>query len=152
MNQLMTLFTYTLSPFPETPLSHMTISVAVMTPPIQDQHNEIKGSVPPVKESRIQLIEIEDPVFLEKYDAYVTKKASKWCGWIPEFHELEHIRYEEKTKKALLETLTEKLHETLEARAQAWDKQIEEDIKAGKLDHLREKALEDIHAGRYTEI
>jgi hypothetical protein len=58
----------------------------------------------------------------------------------------------EKTKKVLLQTLTEKLHETLKARDKAWDKQIEEDIKAGKLDHLREKTLEDIHAGRFTYL
>ena len=41
-----------------------------------------------------------------------------------------------------------KLHEVLVARADAWDKQIEEDIKAGRLDHLAEKALEDLRAGR----
>jgi hypothetical protein len=33
-----------------------------------------KVSVTPVKKSRIQLIEIEDPAFLEKYTAYVTQK------------------------------------------------------------------------------
>ena len=149
MNQQLLPITYTFSPLPEMPLSHTTISVAIMTPPIQDQHNEIEVSVTPVKESRIQLIEIEDPAFHEKYIAYVTKKASKWCGWIPDFPEL---RYEEKTKKALIETLKKELHETLKERDKAWDKQIEEDIKAGKLDHLREKALEDIHAGRFTYL
>jgi hypothetical protein len=148
MKQQLTQMTYTLSPLPEMPLSHTTISVAVMTLPIEDQHSK-KEVVPLVKTSRIQLIEIEDPAFLEKYTAYVTRKASRWCGWIPEFPE---FRYEEKTKKVLLQTLTEKLHETLKARDKAWDKQIEEDIKAGKLDHLREKALEDIHAGKFTHL
>jgi hypothetical protein len=149
MKQQLTPMTYTLSPLPEMPLSHTTISVAVMTPSIEDQHAEKEVSVPLVKKYRIQLIEIEDPAFLEKYTAYVTRKASRWCGWIPEFPE---FRYEEKTKKVLLQTLTEKLHETLKARDKAWDKQIEEDIKAGKLDHLREKTLEDIHAGRFTYL
>ncbi len=149
MKQQLIPITYTLSPLPEMPISHITISAAVMTPFIEDQQNEIEVSITPAKESRIQLIEIEDPTFLEKYTAYVTKKASRWCGWIPDFPE---FRYEEKTKKALIEILTEKLHETLEARDKAWDKQIEEDIKAGKLDHLREEALEDIHAGRFTKI
>ncbi len=101
------------------------------------------------KTSNIQQIEIEDPVFLETYTAYVTKKGSRWRGWIPKFKALIH---EAKTKKALLEALTEKLHETLEARAQAWDDQMEEDAKAGKLEHLRKEALEDIHAGRFNEI
>ena len=149
MNKHLTSMTYTFSPFPETPLSHTTISVAVMTPPIQDQHAEKEVSVTPVKTSRIQLIEIEDQAFHEKHTAYVTQKASKWCGWIPEFPE---FKYEEKTKKVLIQTLTEQLHETLKARDKAWDKQIEEDIKAGKLDHLREKALEDIDAGKFTYL
>lgn len=149
MNQRMTPFTYTLSPFPETPLSHLTISVAVLTPSIKDQHIKEEVSVPPVKTSRIQLLEIEDTAFHEKHTAYVTQKASRWCGWIPEFPD---FRFEEKTKKSLVETLIKELHKTLKARDKAWDKQIEEDIKAGKLDHLREKALEDIHAGNFTYL
>lgn len=149
MNQHLTPFTYTLSPFPEMPLSHTTISIAVMVPSIKGQHIKKEVSVPPVKTSRIRLIEIEDTAFLEKYTAYVTQKASRWCGWIPEFPD---FRYEEKTKTALIETLTKELHETLKERDKAWDKQIEEDIKAGKLDHLREKALEDIHAGNFTYL
>ncbi len=149
MKQQLTSMIYTLSPLPEMSLKHTTISVAVMTPGIEDQHTQNEVLVPKVKKSRIQLIEIEDNAFLEKYTAYVTQKSSRWCGWIPDFPEL---RYEEKTKSALLETLTYELHETLKARDKAWDKQIEEDIKAGKLDHLREKALEDIHAGRFTYL
>ncbi len=149
MKKQLTPMTYTFSPLPETPLSHTTISVAVMTPFIEDQHTEKDVSVPKIKKSRIQLIEIEDTAFHEKHTAYVTQKASKWIGWIPEFPE---FRYEEKTKTALIQTLKEKLHETLKARDKAWDKQIEEDIKAGKLDHLREKALEDIDAGNFTYL
>ncbi len=105
--------------------------------------------MPPVKTSRIRLIEIEDTAFLEKYTAYVIQKASRWCGWIPEFPD---FRYEEKTKTELIETLTKELHQTLKERDKTWDKQIEEDIKAGKLDHLREKALEDIDAGNFTYL
>lgn len=149
MKQQLTQMTYTFSPLPEMPLSHTTISVAVVAPSINEQHTEIEVSETPVKKSRIQLIEIEDIAFLEKYTAYVTKKASKWCGWIPEFPD---FRYEEKTKTALIETLTKELHQTLKARDKAWDKQIEEDTKAGKLDHLREKALEDIDAGNFTYL
>lgn len=149
MRQHLSQITYTFSPLPEMPLSHTTISVAVMTPFNVEQQNVKAVSVPPIKKSRIQLIEIEDAAFLEKYTAYVTKTASRWRGWIPEFPD---FRYEEKTKKALIETLTVKLHESLKSRDEAWDKQIEEDIKAGKLDHLREKALEDIDAGNFTYL
>jgi hypothetical protein len=31
-----------------------------------------------------------------------------------------------------------------------WDKQIEEDIKAGRLDHLAQEALAEFHAGLTT--
>jgi hypothetical protein len=36
--------------------------------------------------------------------------------------------------------------------AQAWDAQMEEDIKAGKLDRLAEEALADFEASRCTEL
>jgi hypothetical protein len=36
--------------------------------------------------------------------------------------------------------------------AQAWDRQIEEDAQAGKLDALAEAALRDWEAGGYREI
>ncbi len=35
-----------------------------------------------------------------------------------------------------------------ELRAQRWDKQIEDDAKAGKLDRLADEALADLDAGR----
>ena len=105
-----------------------------------------------LKPSDIHAIEIEDPVFLEKYTACITNTGSNWFGWIPQFEELKDVKYESKTREGLIEILTEQLHETLEARAQAWDQQMEADIEAGKLDTLREQALEDIHAGRFTEI
>jgi hypothetical protein len=40
----------------------------------------------------------------------------------------------------------------VEFDADAWDRQIEEDAKAGRLDALAEEALEDHRAGRTTEI
>lgn len=36
--------------------------------------------------------------------------------------------------------------------AAAWDRQIEEDALAGKLDTLAERALQDHEAGRTTEL
>jgi hypothetical protein len=36
--------------------------------------------------------------------------------------------------------------------AQAWDRQFEADVKAGKLDALAERALRDHAAGRSTEL
>jgi hypothetical protein len=39
-----------------------------------------------------------------------------------------------------------------EYMADEWDKQIERDVAAGKLDHLIRKADEDIKAGRFTPL
>jgi hypothetical protein len=36
--------------------------------------------------------------------------------------------------------------------AEAWDEQFERDVKAGKLDRLAQKALEDHAAGRSTKL
>ncbi len=33
-----------------------------------------------------------------------------------------------------------------------WDKQFEEDVKAGRLDKLAEQAMADFDAGKYTEL
>jgi hypothetical protein len=39
-----------------------------------------------------------------------------------------------------------------EVRADLWDKQIEADAKAGKLDKLAEQALKDFSEGRFTKL
>jgi hypothetical protein len=36
--------------------------------------------------------------------------------------------------------------------AQSWDRQIEEDVQAGKLDTLADKALRDFEAGTISEM
>lgn len=96
-----------------------------------------------------QSVEIIDPVFEETYIAHVIKKPTGWCGWVPNIPE---VACEGKTKTELLKCLTVQLREALETREAAWDKQLEEDIKAGKLDSLREEALEDIKAGRVIDL
>jgi hypothetical protein len=40
----------------------------------------------------------------------------------------------------------------VEFDADAWDQQIEEDIRAGRLDALAEEALQDHREGRTTEL
>lgn len=104
----------------------------------------------PVKHTRKpQFIEIVDPVFEETYTAHIRKKSAGWRGWIPDVPEVE---CEGKTKTELLKRLAARLREALEAREEAWDKQLEANIKAGKLDHLREEALEEIKAGRVIDL
>ena len=52
----------------------------------------------------------------------------------------------------LLKTLENKLHEALVAEEEAWEKKFEADVKAGKLEQLREEALKDVQAGRFKYL
>ena len=115
-----------------------------------EQPTENRAPEQQVKSKHILAFEITDSEWGETYTAYVTKESDNWSGWIPDVPEVD--KCEEGTQKALLTTLKDKLSEALEARADAWDKQIEEDIKAGRLEHLRKEALEDIKAGRFTDL
>jgi hypothetical protein len=36
--------------------------------------------------------------------------------------------------------------------ARAWDRQFEEDVAAGRLDKLAQEAIEDLRAGRCTDL
>ncbi len=47
---------------------------------------------------------------------------------------------------------TQLLQELAEADADAWDRQIAEDAKAGRLDALAEEALKDLRAGRCIDL
>ena len=90
-----------------------------------------------VENTQIQRVTILDPVYEEPYTAHLEKETVGWHGWIPQLPEVECTA---KRKKELLNTLAIKLREALQAREGAWDKQLEVDIEAGKLDHLREDA------------
>ena len=98
---------------------------------------------------KIITVEIHDTVFEETYTAHIQKNGMNWLGWIPD---VPKVKCEEPTKKTLLKTLEVKLHEALVAEEEAWEKQFEEDVKAGKLDHLREEALEEVRAGRFKYL
>ena len=58
----------------------------------------------------------------------------------------------EPTETVLLKTLEKRLHEALVAEEEAWEKKFEEDVKAGKLDHLAEKALKDVREGKFKYL
>jgi hypothetical protein len=40
----------------------------------------------------------------------------------------------------------------LEFDAEAWDRQFEQDARAGRLDRLADEALQDLHEGRCTDL
>ena len=98
---------------------------------------------------KIQTVKIQNPEYGDTYTAHIEKNGAGWLGQIQEVPE---VKCEESTPDALLKRLKNQLHEVLIARADAWDKQIEEDIKAGRLDHLVEKAIEDLRAGRCKDL
>lgn len=98
---------------------------------------------------KIKTVEIHDKVFEETYTAHIQRNGTSWLGWIPD---VPKVKCEEPTKKALLKTLENQLHEALVAEEEAWEKKFEEDVKAGKLDKLRKEALEDVRAGRFKYL
>ena len=99
--------------------------------------------------TRFQRTTILDPVYEESYTAHLEKEAVEWRGWIPQLPEVECTA---KTKKELLNTLAIRLREALQAREDAWDKQLEADIEAGKLEHLQEDARRAKKAGKLIDL
>ena len=97
----------------------------------------------------IKTVEIQDKVFEETYTAHLQTNGRSWLGWIVEAPK---IKCKEQTQKALLKTLEKKLHEALIAEEEAWEKQFEKDVKAGKLDHLAKKAVKDYREGKCYSI
>ena len=102
-----------------------------------------------VENTQFQHATILDPVFEEPYTAHLGKEAVGWRGWIPQLPEVECTA---KSKKELLNTLAIRLREALQAREDAWDKQLEADIEAGKLEHLREDARRAKKTGKLIDL
>ena len=99
--------------------------------------------------TQFQRATILDSVFEEPYTAHLEKETVEWRGWIPQLPEIECTA---KTKKELLNTLAIRLREALQARENTWDKQLESDIEAGKLEHLREDAHRAKKAGKLIDL
>ncbi len=59
---------------------------------------------------------------------------------------------EQEIRKLSPQELAELRDWFLEYDAELWDRQIEEDARAGRLDRLAKKALESYHAGKHTEL
>ena len=97
----------------------------------------------------IKKVDIYDKVFEETYTAHIRRNGTSWLGWIPD---VPKIKCEESAQKVLLKTLENKLHEALVAEEEAWEKKFEADVKAGKLERLREEAVKDVQAGRFKYL
>ena len=141
---------YSFTPIvPEVP-GYLEVPLGYRTTPVGPEEQPVSKLPADSKMIYSRIVEIEDPRFEETYTAYVTRTSTGWSGRIPDVPEVN--KCEGTTQQALLAALKDNLHEVLKARSDAWDKQIEEDIKTGRLDHLREEILEDIQAGRLTDL
>lgn len=123
----------------------------------QSQDVDVSPTLPVVNDedmgqvswSSIRAFEIQDPVFEETYIAHAKKDSSGWSGWIPDVPE---VKCTAQTEKDLLKILADELYQALEAEEEEWNKQFGEVVKSGKLEPLREEALEDVRAGRFTYL
>ena len=96
---------------------------------------------------KIKTVEIHDKVFEETYTAHIQRNDTNCLGWIPE---VPKVKCEEPTEAVLLKTLEKRLHEALVAEEEAWKKKFEADVKAGRLDHLAEKAVKNYRDGKFV--
>ncbi len=92
---------------------------------------------------------IYNELFDETYTAHIQKNGNAWEGKIVELPE---IKCPAETANAVKERLPDILHKTLVVKEAAWDQQIKEDMEAGRLDHLIEKAVENYKTGKYSKI
>ena len=58
----------------------------------------------------------------------------------------------EQLKEVVVRLSDKEFEELVEAREQAWDRQIEADAEAGKLDQLAEEALRDYREGKCIRL
>jgi hypothetical protein len=58
----------------------------------------------------------------------------------------------EQLKDVVVHLSDEEFEELVEAREQAWDRKIEADAEAGKLDQLAEEALRDYREGKCIRL
>ena len=92
---------------------------------------------------------VHNDTFDETFTAYIEKNGLAWLGWIPELPE---VKCEGETVEIVQKELHDSLHQTLVAKEEAWEKQFEDDVKAGRLEPLVEKAKKSCEAGNYTKI
>ena len=120
-----------------------------MTSITNPQTNVDLGPEQTVDPTHSQRVPILDPVLQKTYTAHLGKETLGWRGWIPQLPEVE---CKAKTKKELVNALTIRLREVLQAREDAWDKQLEADIAAGKLEHLQEDARRGKKTGKLIDL
>ena len=87
--------------------------------------------------------------FDETYTAYIQKNGTGFLGHIPDFPKMECLG---ETVESVKVQLHDALDQTLNEIEDAWEKQFEADVKAGRLEPLVKEAKESYKAGKYTRI
>ena len=98
---------------------------------------------------KIKKVDIHDKVFEETYTAHIRSNGTSWLGWIPE---VPKVKCKAPTEGLLLKTLENKLHQTLTAEEEEWEKQFQADVKSGWLDQLSASALQNYRAGKCYDV
>ncbi len=98
---------------------------------------------------QMKTVDIHDKIFDETYIAHIQKNGANWLGQI---QDVPIVKCEAPTETVLMKTLEKKLHEALIAEEEAWEEQFEEDVKAGRLDHLGDKAIKNYREGKYRKV
>ena len=96
-----------------------------------------------------QTFKIYDAEYETTFTAHIQRNGDGWVGWIDEHPK---VKCENSSREVLLKTLEKTLFETLDADWDAWDKQLASDVKEGKLDQLVDKVLEELRAGKCTDL
>ena len=74
------------------------------------------------------------------YTALVKRTGDWWIGWVQEIPGVSR------------DELSAFRNWFLEFDAEAWDRQFEQDVQAGRLDRLADEALDEFREGRCTDL
>lgn len=92
---------------------------------------------------------VHNESFDETYIAYIQENGTGFVGHIPDFPNVE-------CPGDTIEFVKAQLHDALDQMLNeiedAWEKQFEADVKAGRLEPLVKEAMESYKVGKYTQI
>ena len=91
---------------------------------------------------------IHNKLFDETFIAHIEKNGAGWVGLVPDIPELKCYG---DTIEEVEQKLPGEVNQEL-IREEAWETRFKEDVKAGRLDPLIEKSMQNINEGKYTKL
>ena len=92
---------------------------------------------------------IHNKLFDETFAAHIEKNGTGWVGLVPDIPE---IKCHGNTVEAVEQELPKEVNLILIREENDWETRFKEDVKAGRLDHLIEKSMQNINEGKYTKL